>query len=108
VREGERLSGTRLTYQSRDSALKKGGLKAALSLARVTNPTRFAFPATAAYLRGFEPVSGVSKFGLFLRMEWTDIGSLSAVARAITGVSWSGRRFFGLHRGPQEAGELSN
>ena len=34
--------------------------------------------------------------------------SLSGVARAITGVSWSGRRFFGLDRGPLEAGERSS
>jgi len=41
--------------------------------------------------------------------EWNGriFGSLSAVARAITGVNWSGRRFFGLDRGPREAGERS-
>ena len=33
--------------------------------------------------------------------------SLSGVARAITGVSWSGRRFFGLDRGLREAAERS-
>ena len=35
--------------------------------------------------------------------EWDGriFGSLSAVARALTGVSWSGRRFFGLPRGPR-------
>jgi hypothetical protein len=27
---------------------------------------------------------------------WQDYPSLSAVARAITGTSWNGRRFFGL------------
>ena len=42
--------------------------------------------------------------------EWDGriFGSLSAVARAITGVSWSGRRFFGFPRGPRKAGERSS
>jgi hypothetical protein len=42
--------------------------------------------------------------------EWNGriFGSLSAVARAITGVNWSGRRFFGLDPGPREAGERRN
>jgi len=41
--------------------------------------------------------------------EWNGriFGSLSALARAITGVNWSGRRFFGLDRGLREAGERS-
>jgi hypothetical protein len=39
--------------------------------------------------------------------EWEGrtFGSLSAVARAITSVNWSGRRFFGLDRGPRQASE---
>ena len=42
--------------------------------------------------------------------EWDGriFGSLSAVAGAITGVNWSGRRFFGLDRGLREAGERSS
>jgi len=42
--------------------------------------------------------------------EWDGriFGSLSAVARAITGVSWSGRRFFGLPRRPREADARSS
>jgi hypothetical protein len=42
--------------------------------------------------------------------EWNGriFGSLSAVARAITGVNLSGRRFFGLDLGPREAGERRN
>jgi hypothetical protein len=34
--------------------------------------------------------------------------SLSAVARAITGVNWSGPRFFGLDRGLREAPKRSS
>jgi hypothetical protein len=34
--------------------------------------------------------------------------SLSTVARAITGVNWSGRRFFGLDRGLREARKRSS
>ena len=34
--------------------------------------------------------------------------SLSATARAITGVNWSGRRFFGLDRGLREARKWSS
>ena len=32
---------------------------------------------------------------------WQDYPSLSAVARAITGTSWNGRRFFGLRMKPK-------
>ena len=41
--------------------------------------------------------------------EWNGriFGSLSATARAITGVNWSGRRFFGLDRGLRESREGS-
>lgn len=35
-------------------------------------------------------------------------GSLSAVARAITGVTWSGCRFFGLDRGKRKGGDRSS
>jgi hypothetical protein len=42
--------------------------------------------------------------------EWNGrmFGSLSAVARAITGVNWSGRRFFGLDRGLRQGGDRSS
>ena len=42
--------------------------------------------------------------------EWNGrmFGSLSAVARAITGVNWSGRRFFGLDRTLWKGGERSS
>ena len=41
--------------------------------------------------------------------EWNArmFGSLSAVARAITGVNWSGRRFFALDRGLRKTGDRS-
>jgi Protein of unknown function (DUF2924) len=42
--------------------------------------------------------------------EWNGriFGSLSATARAITGVNWSGRRFFGLDPGVRQGGDRSS